>query len=268
MKSTLFTLALSVLVILASSASFADAIYRVDSNPYTHLTVDGKGKKSHIDLKSGELRPANIQGHISIVDHIARSRIRTLKDNSQFTSFSTLDSLGSYYGGGYKITIDTDRLNSDIQSRKIHGVKIHSTQNIIEGIKKEMAGLLKFSNLRRSSLRAFDFDMNEHLKKYYAMVRKENKPTAECDAFFWKGIAEFRGKYPEIFGRLSEEDYVSYTYLANALRHVRTDHEVLVEGIIPPEYFEVEQPEQADLVSALKGIELAFNKNALAACSF
>lgn len=230
---------ISLLLLISLEGLSAD-LYRIDSNPYQERTSNNQGKKTSVNLAEGTLNPANENGKITIVDHIARSRIRTLKDNSQFTSFSTLESLGTYYGGGYKITLDADRLQADIETRKISGVKIHTTEDITAGIKKEMAETLRFSELSPETVLKFHADLDAHIKAYYAMVRIDKKPTPDCDKFFWSGIDSLKLKYTDIFTKVSKDDYVSYSYLANALRHVTTDHEVLVEGKVPGQYFTID----------------------------
>ena len=238
-----FTIKFAFVVLLQLFTGFALAaeLYRIDSKPFSPLSRTGNNKKSYIDVKTATLVPANINGTITITDHIARSRKRVLKDNSQFTSFSTLKNLSSYYGGGYKITVDLDLLEQDIAQGLLPKTRVHHNETILENLEGEMDILLNIQAMDANSVKKFKEEMHAHLTEYYSMVRIQELPTEVCDKFFWNGVNAFRDRYPGIFAELNKEQYSNYSYLFNALRHAKADHEVLVEGPIPSKYFQLEK---------------------------
>lgn len=246
MKSFVMKVTLAAFLQFVAVFAIAAEIYRIDSKPYSSITRTGNNKKSYVDLKSAVLVPANINGKISITDHIARSRNRALKDNSQFTSFSTLKSLSSYYGGGYKITVDLDILEQDIARGLLPKTRIHYNEVILKNLEGEMDQLLNIQAKDAGIVNQFKKEMQGHLADYYAMVRIQELPTEVCDKFFWKGVNAFRDRYPDLFEHLNKEQYSNYSYLFNALRHAKTDHEVLVEGPIPSKYFQLEKLDKND----------------------
>ena len=241
MKSLMMKVTLAVLLQFFAIFAIAAEIYRIDSKPYSPLSRTGSNKKSYVDLQTATLVPANIKGKITITDHIARSRNRELKDNSQFTSFSTMNSLSSYYGGGYKITVDLDLLEQDIDQGLLPKTRVHHNATILKNLENEMDLLLSIQTMDAHTVKKFKAEMQMHLADYYSMVRIQELPTEVCDKFFWSGVNAFRERYPSIFAHLNKEQYSNYSYLFNALRHAKTDHEVLVEGPIPSKYFQLEK---------------------------
>lgn len=251
MKINFLTVTLFAWGLLVMATTEAAELYRVDSRPNNWISRNGDNKKSHIDFRTGALYPANIHGKITIVDHIARSRQRQLKDNSQFTSFSTLPSLDDYYHGGHKITVDLDTLQKDISTGQLRNTKVHSTESITESLQSEMDAILGLSRKNKGKVTAFHRDLEKHLRAYYKMVRIEKRPAKECDTFFWNGVNALRFYYPEIFEGISEQDYKSYSYIFNGLRHARTDHEVLIEGTIPKKYYAMKKIEKYEATTLL-----------------
>jgi|GEM_PF-1838604 len=169
-------IALVITLSLPGSLVGAVEIFRVDRDPYSPLTASAPGesastvgRKSHIDA-NGDLAPADIHGTITPLDHVARSRIRTLKDHSQFTSFSESDGLSQYYGGGYRITLDLDALSAAIDSRQAMGVKIHRSQDLLKAMNAELDTILSLKSRNSDAVLRYRELLNAHLNAYTAMA--------------------------------------------------------------------------------------------------
>ena len=245
----------SLLLFFAFDA-WASFLYRVDDNPRQELNAAGT-RKSFI-TSQGSLSPANPRGHISVLDHIARSRMTELKSNSQFTSFSSRSDLGGYYGkqGASIIIVDLERLTSDIYRGLVTTVTIHSTSKIINNFENALTRVVGLNSASPEVQTGFRKEVWDHINAYFTLVRTKGVPQSECDTFFWNGVNGFREKYPSLFNKMDKTKYEEYSYLFNGLRHVNTDEEWLVEGVIPKDYIiEKKLPEVAAgmAVSALTG---------------
>lgn len=247
---------LHLIFLLLAFDVWAISLYRVDNNPLDEM--NGTGTRKSFITSQGSLSPANPRGHISVLDHIARSRMVEIKSNSQFTSFSSRSDLGGYYGkqGASIITVDLERLSHAIYRGLVTTVTIHSTSKIVDDFENALTKVVKLNTATPEIQTNFRKEVWDHINAYFTMVRTKGVPQSECDTFFWNGVNDFRKRYPSLFNEMSETTYQEYSYIFNGLRHVHTDEEWLVEGVIPKDYIiEKKLPEVAAgmVVSALTG---------------
>ncbi len=102
---------------------------RTDGSPYSTIKTKG-GARSYIDAE-GNLRPANPDGKATIQQHIRGSD--PAKADSPYTSFSE-NAPGAKVYGDTTITLDKARLQADIASGKVTGVKIIEHNEVIKNL--------------------------------------------------------------------------------------------------------------------------------------
>ncbi|MBS2961748.1 hypothetical protein KGA66_01720 [Actinocrinis puniceicyclus] len=93
-------------------------------------------RKSHLNA-DGNLEPANPNGTTSILQHVEGNRDKVAKGNSPFTSFAPEDGTGKIYGA-HEIHVDYNRLQDDIASGKVSGVKVLNPADIQSSIRGEI----------------------------------------------------------------------------------------------------------------------------------
>ncbi|MBT8339533.1 MAG: hypothetical protein HKP58_20420 [Desulfatitalea sp.] len=107
-------------------------IIRRDNNPYD--SKGRSGQKSHVD-KNGDLVPASPEGKATVEQHIRGAE--PAKSDSPYTSFSADPNTPKSYGNK-KITVDSERLQKDIDSGKLKDVEIIEQDKIGDKLQKKI----------------------------------------------------------------------------------------------------------------------------------
>ncbi|MBA4603671.1 hypothetical protein [Thermoactinomyces mirandus] len=113
-----------------------DCLYRSDNDFYSKSRPSQKGNpigKAYIDKKTGDLYPADINGNISVTDHVLNQN----KSKSPFISVTPNKTNDLVYGEN-QIEIDFKSLQRDIKSGKLKGVEIYFQDDIIKDLQKSL----------------------------------------------------------------------------------------------------------------------------------
>jgi hypothetical protein len=110
-------------------------IFRDDSYPYSNEGKTAERKKSYID-SNGDLSPADVNGNISIRDHIRGSEPN--KSKSPYTSFrGDANTVKSY--GDKRIIIDLASLRRDIYSGEVTNIEIITHEQVVRELQLRLA---------------------------------------------------------------------------------------------------------------------------------
>lgn len=113
-----------------------DCLYRSDNDFYSKSRPSQKGNpvgKAYINRETGDLYPADINGNISITDHVLNQN----KSKSPFISVTPNKTNDMVYGEN-QIEIDFKSLQRDIKNGKLKGVELYFQDDIIKDLQRNL----------------------------------------------------------------------------------------------------------------------------------